>query len=53
MKNKNEKRPYIEAELPLGTVLNPGMMVWKDRANAEESGFDSLEGTKEGPAEES
>jgi hypothetical protein len=50
--NKNhEGRPFIEAELPLDTVLNPGMMVWKDRGS-EEASMDSSDGTKKGPAEE-
>ncbi|MGV3489606.1 MAG: hypothetical protein ACO1OC_13640 [Tuberibacillus sp.] len=52
MNNKRENRPFMESELPLDTVLNPGMMVWKDRGNKEETSYSSLDGTKEGPAEE-
>jgi len=52
MNNKRDNRPFIESELPLDTVLNPGMMVWKERVNMEEPSYDSLDGTKEGPVKE-
>jgi hypothetical protein len=53
MNNKRENRPFIESELPLDTVLNPGMMILNERANLEESKYDSIDGSKEGPVEES
>ena len=52
MNNKREKHPFIESELPLDTVLNPGIMVLKERPNLEEPAFDSIKGTKEGSVDE-
>lgn len=52
MNNKREKRPFVESELPLDTVLNPGMLILNERANLDEPKFDSVDGGKEGPVDE-
>ena len=52
MINKREKHSFIESELPLDTVLNPGMMVLNERPNLEEPTYDSIDGIKEGPVDE-